>query len=229
MASDNCDPVWRSVCGPRRRGIARHKDQKSFRAIAHTDSQTPKEETDTNSVARDFSETKESFSESIANRDAQEQIKAQKNNSDPNTRARRSPSATPAQTPAEGKKGWPNVSLSPDEISGYEKDPPKVRQILDAGLALTKQNLGYTYGSADPANGGMDCSGFIYYVLKQNGFPDVPRDSSRQYVWVRKAGNFYAVLSRKEDSFEFDDLSLATCSSGAAPTTSIATRRSRTR
>jgi hypothetical protein len=72
MASDNCDPVWRSVCGPRRRGIARHKDQKSFRAIAHTNSQTPKEETDTNSVARAFSETKESFSESIANRDAQE-------------------------------------------------------------------------------------------------------------------------------------------------------------
>jgi len=72
MASDNCDPVWRSVCGPRRRGISRHKDQKSFRAIAHTDSQTQKEETDTNSVARDFTETKESFSESIANRDAQE-------------------------------------------------------------------------------------------------------------------------------------------------------------
>jgi cell wall-associated NlpC family hydrolase len=81
-----------------------------------------------------------------------------------------------------------------------------VRQVLDAGLALTKQNLGYTYGSADPKNGGMDCSGFIYYVLQQNGFPNVPRDSSQQYIWVRKAGNFNAVLSRKEDSFELDAL-----------------------
>jgi peptidoglycan DL-endopeptidase CwlO len=118
------------------------------------------------------------------------------------------PSASPAESPeaGRGKKGWPNVSLSPDAIEGYEKYPPKVRQILDAGLALTKENLGYTYGSADPANGGMDCSGFIYYVLKQNGFPDVPRDSSQQYVWVRKAGDFNAVLSSKEDSFEFDDL-----------------------
>ena len=122
--------------------------------------------------------------------------------------ATETPSTNAAESPeaARGKKGWPNVSLSPDAIEGYEKYPPKVRQILDAGLALTKQNLGYTYGSADPANGGMDCSGFIYYILKQNGFPDVPRDSSQQYVWVRKAGNFYAVLSRKEDSFEFDDL-----------------------
>ncbi len=98
------------------------------------------------------------------------------------------------------------MTLSPDEIADYDGYPEKVRQIIDAGLALTKQNLGYTYGSADPANGGMDCSGFIYYLLNQNGFKDVPRDSSQQYVWVRKAGNFNAVLSRHEDSFELDAL-----------------------
>jgi cell wall-associated NlpC family hydrolase len=120
--------------------------------------------------------------------------------------ATETPSPSAEETPAPGKKGWPNVSLSPDQIADYDHYPPKVRQIIDAGLALTKQNLGYTYGAADPKNGGMDCSGFIYYVLQQNGFPDVPRDSSQQYVWVRKAGNFDAVLSRKEDSFELDDL-----------------------
>jgi peptidoglycan DL-endopeptidase CwlO len=128
--------------------------------------------------------------------------------------ATETPSPTPAETAApsraesrgRGKKGWPNVSLSPNEIADYDSYPSKVRQIIDAGLALTKQNLGYAYGSADPANGGMDCSGFIYYVLRQNGFTDVPRDSSQQYVWVRKAGNFDAVLSRHEDSFEFDAL-----------------------
>src|SRR5712692_6725584 len=114
------------------------------------------------------------------------------------------PSATAHPTPE--KKGAANATISPGEISEYDSYPPKVRQIIEHGLDLTKQNLNYTYGSADPANGGMDCSGFVYYILKQNGFPDVPRDSSQQYVWVRKAGNFYAVLSRKEDSFEFDDL-----------------------
>src|SRR4029078_2927627 len=71
-------------------------------------------------------------------------------------------SASPAETPepARGKKGWPNASLSPDQIANYDSDPPKVRQILEAGLALTQENLGYTYGSAAPAHGGMDCSGF---------------------------------------------------------------------
>jgi cell wall-associated NlpC family hydrolase len=125
-----------------------------------------------------------------------------------------SPIASPSETPSPSppphrgaeKKGAPDVTLSPDEIVGFDNYPARVRQILDAGLALTKENLGYTYGSADPTNGGMDCSGFIYYLLTENGFKDVPRDSSQQYVWVRKAGNFNAVLSRHEDSFELDDL-----------------------
>src|SRR6266545_4899229 len=124
------------------------------------------------------------------------------------------PSPSPTETPSPSrsphpgaeKKGAPDVTLSPDEIAGYENYPARVRQILDAGLELTKQNLGYTYGSADPANGGMDCSGFIYYLLTESGFKDVPRESSQQYVWVRKAGDFNAVLSRHEDTFELDAL-----------------------
>ena len=124
----------------------------------------------------------------------------------PSPTSSETPSPPPSGSHTSGKKGWPNVSLLPNEIAEYDSYPPKVREVIDAGLALTKQNLGYTYGSADPKNGGMDCSGFIYYVLQQNGFSDVPRDSSQQYVWVRKGGNFNAVLSRKEDSFELDAL-----------------------
>jgi cell wall-associated NlpC family hydrolase len=118
------------------------------------------------------------------------------------------PTLTPSPTehPTPEKKGAPNATISPNEIKGYDDNPPKVRQIIEYGLDLTKQNLDYKYGSADPANGGMDCSGFIYHVLQQNGFTDVPRDSSQQYFWVRKEGNFHAVLSRHEDSFELDAL-----------------------
>jgi len=81
-----------------------------------------------------------------------------------------------------------------------------VQSLITAGLALTKQDLTYTYGSADPAKGGMDCSGTIYYLLRSAGFKDVPRDSPGQYSWVRKAGHFNAVLSRSADSFEFKEL-----------------------
>jgi hypothetical protein len=52
----------------------------------------------------------------------------------------------------------------------------------------------------------MDCSGFIYYVLTQAGYKDVPRDSSEQYAWVRQNNDFQSVLSRSQDSFELKDL-----------------------
>ena len=78
--------------------------------------------------------------------------------------------------------------------------------MIDMSLELTTRNLDYKYGSADPANGGMDCSGFVFYVLTHNGVRDVPRDSSQQYIWLRKAGTFKAVNSRREDTFELDEL-----------------------
>jgi peptidoglycan DL-endopeptidase CwlO len=142
------------------------------------------------------------------------EIKRKHQKKSPTPSPEETPSPSPTETPSPShsphpgaeKRGAPNATLSPTEITGYDNYSPKVRQIIDAGLELTKQNLGYTYGSADPANGGMDCSGFIYYLLTQKGFSDVPRDSSQQYVWVRKAGNFNAVLSRHEDTFELDAL-----------------------
>ena len=117
-----------------------------------------------------------------------------------------SPSPTAPASPEKTKRGAPNATLLPDSLSGFENYPPKVRQLLISALELTTRNLDYKYGSADPANGGMDCSGFVYFLLKENGIHDVPRDSSEQYTWLRKAGRFEPVVSEKEDSFEFDNL-----------------------
>jgi peptidoglycan DL-endopeptidase CwlO len=118
------------------------------------------------------------------------------------------PTPTPqAPTPSpSAKHGAPNASLSPEQIKGFENYPANVQKLLVSALELTTRNLDYKYGSADPANGGMDCSGFVYFVLKQNGVEDVPRDSSQQYVWLRRARGFEAVLSQKDDSFELEDL-----------------------
>jgi cell wall-associated NlpC family hydrolase len=112
---------------------------------------------------------------------------------------------TPSASPSPKKKGAP-ATISAGEISGYENYPEHIRNVTDMALQLTTRNLEYKYGSADPASGGMDCSGFVFYVLTQNGLRDVPRDSSQQYVWLRKAGTFKAVNSRREDTFELDEL-----------------------
>jgi cell wall-associated NlpC family hydrolase len=80
------------------------------------------------------------------------------------------------------------------------------RKILDLALQLTSQHLTYKYVSADPKSGGLDSSGFIFYVLTQTGVKNVPRDAREQYIWLRKAGTFQAVLAQRDDTFELDDL-----------------------
>ncbi len=117
-----------------------------------------------------------------------------------------SPTATPEESASPKKRGAPNATLAPDQIKGFDNYPPKVQKLLTSALELTTRNLDYKYGSADPSSGGMDCSGFVYFVLKQNGIGDVPRDSSEQYSWLRRARQFESVLSQKDDSFELEDL-----------------------
>ncbi|MBV9300392.1 MAG: C40 family peptidase [Verrucomicrobia bacterium] len=99
------------------------------------------------------------------------------------------------------------ATLKPEALREFSDQPAKVQQLIRSSLALTERNLSYRYGSADPSAGGMDCSGFIYYLLTNAGYKDVPRDSPGQYAWVRKEGDFHAVLSRSGESFELNDLS----------------------
>ncbi|MDQ2659848.1 MAG: NlpC/P60 family protein [Verrucomicrobiota bacterium] len=115
-------------------------------------------------------------------------------------------SPTPSASPSPKKAHPPGATVSPNDISGIEKYPTEVRKVIETALGLTTRDLEYKYGSADPDSGGLDCSGFVYYVLTQNGLKDVPRDASGQYSWVRKSGTFQAVISRSEDTFELDEL-----------------------
>jgi cell wall-associated NlpC family hydrolase len=116
------------------------------------------------------------------------------------------PEAETEVSPSTKAASAPNVAIAPEEILEYRAQPAGVRKLIESSLELARQNLTYTFGSADPAKGGLDCSGFIYYVLRQHGLTQVPRDSSGLYMWVRKAHGFRAVLSRKADSFEMDEL-----------------------
>ena len=125
-----------------------------------------------------------------------------------------SPKATPSPKPTDGSssKATPSPmpvdvsSLKPDDLRSFDANPPDVQKLLTAALELTERNLGYLYGSADPEQGGMDCSGTIYFLLHNSGITDAPRSASLQYVWVRKADTFHAVVSNRADSFELDDL-----------------------
>jgi len=101
---------------------------------------------------------------------------------------------------------YPKTKLPPVTVPEMESYSPETGKIVDLAMGLTMQKLTYKYASADPVNGGLDCSGFIYYVLTKSGVKNVPRDAREQYIWVRKAGNFQAVLAHGDDTFELDSL-----------------------
>jgi len=112
----------------------------------------------------------------------------------------------PSPSPITKKTGTPTATIATAEIADSQSYSSEVKKVIDLGLDLTTQNLGYKINSADPAGGGMDSSGFVYHVLSQRGIKGVPRDAREQYVWVRKAGTFEAVLAQRDDSFELDAL-----------------------
>ena len=95
----------------------------------------------------------------------------------PSPNSRRDASSSPAETPnrtlphpAAEKKGAPTRRFRPMRFPDTTIIRQKVRR-FDMALELTTRNLDYKYGSADPATGGMDCSGFVYYVLTLKRVP----------------------------------------------------------
>lgn len=117
----------------------------------------------------------------------------------------RPPKPAAAATAVQGEHA-PNATVEPDEIVEFAAQSPRIQQLLRDAIDLTRLNLTYTFGSADPDNGGMDCSGTIQYLLRAHRLNDVPRDSSGQYLWARKNAVFFPVVSKKPDGVEFDDL-----------------------
>jgi cell wall-associated NlpC family hydrolase len=103
---------------------------------------------------------------------------------------------TPATAPAK------QASLQPADLAEFDAQPAPIRTLIADALALTGQGLSYKYGSADPKNGGMDCSGTVNYVLLHEGVAGVPRDASGFYIWVRQPGLFQAVNSTDPGTFE---------------------------
>ena len=94
------------------------------------------------------------------------------------------------------------ATLAVSDLREYETLPSEVKRLLASALMLTTLDLSYKYGSADPKNGGMDCSGTVYYLLNEVGLKEVPRDASGMYKWVWTRSRFQAVTSSNPDTFE---------------------------
>ena len=114
----------------------------------------------------------------------------------------RAPSPVEIPTPATNRQ----ATLETSDLVEFASQPASIQALLTDALALTKQGLVYKYGSDDPKNGGMDCSGTVNYLLHKEGLTEVPREASTIYKWAWEANLFQAVNSTDPHSFEFAQL-----------------------
>lgn len=116
--------------------------------------------------------------------------------------------ATIASTfhPAYAENKLPAAITQPipiSQLTEYPTDPLIIQELILKAFHLSQMNLTYLYGSADPKNKGMDCSGTIYYLLSLNNLRNVPRQSDELFNWVEKNGKLYRVTSNNFNSPEF--------------------------
>jgi len=93
-----------------------------------------------------------------------------------------------------------------NQIKDYDNYSAPLKNLIHEAWLLSTQHLTYEFGSANPNNKGMDCSGTIYYLLNKLNVPHVPRDSKGLYEWVKNFGHFYPVKIQNFASPEFNAL-----------------------
>lgn len=106
-----------------------------------------------------------------------------------------------AETEKELRKPAVVATMAAEELAGFETYTPQMQAIVREALELTKMNLRYQFGASEPTAGGMDCSGAIYYLLREEGIKTVPRQSDEICEWVMKQ----SVLYRTENVGALDE------------------------
>jgi len=92
------------------------------------------------------------------------------------------------------------------ELIDYSTYSENVKNLISIATSLSEKKLTYLYGSSDPKNNGMDCSGTIYYLLKTAHVEDVPRSAEEMFSWAKEKGKLYPVTEQEFNSVQFSHL-----------------------
>jgi len=108
--------------------------------------------------------------------------------------------------PTPGTANGRPALIATDELAGFDSLPADRRKLIAESIAVAKNAswLRYTARGARPSDGGFDCSGAMYYVMRLVGL-DPPRISADQYNWLKQNNRLHLV---PEDAPDLDHPSL---------------------
>lgn len=106
-------------------------------------------------------------------------------------------SADPAAPPDERTRP---ARIRSGELAEFAALPQARQRLLELALAVAWDSpwLHYLAGGAKPDDGGFDCSGAMYFVMREAGL-DPPRSSGAQMEWLRNNGRLHAVDENARD------------------------------
>lgn len=104
---------------------------------------------------------------------------------------------TPAQTMEPAKSGYGKPALiEAADLEGFASLPADRRKLIESAIALARDSpwLPYTARGSAPSDGGFDCSGAMYYVMRRADL-DPPRVSAAQFQWLEKNDRLHRVAA----------------------------------
>ena len=96
--------------------------------------------------------------------------------------------------PASARELKQPATLETSDLKSFDALSPRRQALITKALKIRNDHpwLKYKFGSADPSQGGFDCSGAIYYLLRQLNLSP-PRTSSQQFDWVGEMSTLHRV------------------------------------
>src|SRR5688572_30167464 len=93
------------------------------------------------------------------------------------------PITPPQEKPGHGR---PAV-IDADQLVEFETLPADRKKLIAGALAVARDSpwLPYFFGGSDPKDGGFDCSGAMYFVMRKAGLQP-PRTSANQFEWLKE-------------------------------------------
>jgi hypothetical protein len=86
------------------------------------------------------------------------------------------------------------------DLAEYASLPDARRRMIGTALAVAWESpwLPYLAGGSDPEDGGFDCSGAMWFVMRKAGL-DPPRSSGAQMEWLENNGRLRVVAPEARD------------------------------
>ncbi len=90
--------------------------------------------------------------------------------------------------------------LETSDLKDFEKLEPPRQKLIETALTAAKEVTGmpYLYGGNGAKDGGFDCSGAMYHVLRKVGL-NPPRTSSALFLWVKSEAIMHMVSNEAKD------------------------------